>query len=149
MEALCLAAKPKLRPLRMIKPVDTRWNSKSHMISRALYLRPVLEDICTKKSLTSQYDTGPLGLTKQEWRILGELSPLLGVCTCLLLMVGYTPQFSFCRHSMIFRLRCRVRGCHLLALSSHASMLSCMRSTTSGIIMHTIQLFVQLQCGAL
>jgi hypothetical protein len=94
MEALCLTAKPKLRPLRMIKPVDTRWNSKSHMISRALYLRPVLEDICTKKSLTSQYDTGPLGLTKEEWRILTELSPLLGVRTCLLLMVGHTPQFS-------------------------------------------------------
>ena len=79
MEDLCSAVN--LKPLRMIKPVDTRWNSKSHMISRAIYLRPVLEDVCTKKSLTSRYDTRPLKLKREEWRILEELSPLLGVRT--------------------------------------------------------------------
>ena len=35
----------------MIKPVDTRWDSKSRMITRALYLKPAIEDICTRKKL--------------------------------------------------------------------------------------------------
>jgi len=78
MEALCKAAN--INSLRMIKPVDTRWDSKSHMIARAVYLKPVIEDVCSKKSLTAQYDTRPLKLKREEWRILEELSPLLGVC---------------------------------------------------------------------
>lgn len=63
----------------MVKPVDTRWNSKSHMISRAIYLKSVIDDICTKKSVVVQYKTRPLKLNREEWRILEELSPLLGV----------------------------------------------------------------------
>ena len=77
----------------MVKPVDTRWNSKSHMISRAIYLKPAIEDICTKKSIVAQYKTRPLKLNREEWRILTELSPLLGVrhffnfCTLQLICV--------------------------------------------------------------
>ena len=81
LEALCIAAK--IEPLRMIKPVDTRWNSKSHMIARAIHLRPAIEDICSKKSLVAQYKTRPLKLKREEWDILEQLSPLLGVCTAL------------------------------------------------------------------
>jgi hypothetical protein len=77
MHASCVAAK--IEPLRMIKPVDTRWNSKSHMISRAIYLRPAIEDVCTKNSIVAQYKTRPLKLKREEWVILDELSPLLGV----------------------------------------------------------------------
>jgi hypothetical protein len=81
LEALCIAAK--IEPLRMIKPVDTRWNSKSHMIACAIHLRPAIEDICSKKSLVAQYKTRPLKLKREEWDILEQLSPLLGVCTAL------------------------------------------------------------------
>jgi len=79
MEALCKAAN--IKPVRMIKPVDTRWDSKSAMILRAIDIRPIIEDICSKNSITSRYDTRPLKLRHEEWRILEELSPLLGVCT--------------------------------------------------------------------
>ena len=79
MEALCNAAN--IKPVRMIKLVDTRWDSKSAMISRAIDIRPIIEDICSKKSITARYDTRPLKLRREEWRILEELSPLLGVCT--------------------------------------------------------------------
>lgn len=63
----------------MIKPVDTRWNSKSLMISRAIYLKPAIEDICSKKSLVVQYNTRHLKLKREEWVILEQLEPLLGV----------------------------------------------------------------------
>ena len=63
----------------MVKPVATCWNSKFLMISQAIQLKDVIEDICTKKSLTAQYKTRPLKITRQEWRILEELCPLLGV----------------------------------------------------------------------
>jgi hypothetical protein len=76
-EKLCKAAK--LKPLRMIKPVDTRWDSTSHMISRAIQLKRIIEDVCSKQSIASQYGTRPLKLKREEWRILEELSPLLGV----------------------------------------------------------------------
>lgn len=79
LEVLCNAAK--IKPLRMIKPVNTRWNSKSHMIARAIHLKPVIEDICSKKSLVVRYNTRPLKLSREEWEILEQLSPLLGVRT--------------------------------------------------------------------
>ena len=78
MEILCKAAN--IKPLRMIKPVDTRWDSKSQMVARAIYLKPIIEDVCSKKSLTAQYDTRLLKLKREEWRIMEELSPVLGVC---------------------------------------------------------------------
>jgi len=49
------------------------------MISRAIYLKPAIEDICSKKSLVAQYKTRPLKLKREEWVILQQLSPLLGV----------------------------------------------------------------------
>ena len=55
LEVLCNAAK--------IKPVNTRWNSKSHMIARVIHLRLVIEDICSKKSLVVQYNTQLLKLS--------------------------------------------------------------------------------------
>jgi hypothetical protein len=69
----------KLKPLRMIKPVETRWDSMSHMISRAIQLKPIIEDVCSKQSIASQFGTRLLKLKREEWRILEELSPLLGV----------------------------------------------------------------------
>jgi len=86
MKASCTAAK--IKPLLMVKPVATRWNSKFLMISRAIQLKDAIEDICTKKSIAAQYKTRPLKIKREEWRILEELCPLLGVraflCSCVL-----------------------------------------------------------------
>ena len=57
----CLAVK--IKPLHMVKLVDMHWNSKSHMISRAIYLKPAIEDVCTKKSVVAQYKRHPLKLS--------------------------------------------------------------------------------------
>ena len=60
------------------------------MISRAIYLKSAIEDICSKNSLVAQYKTRPLKLKREEWVILQQLSPLLGVrlfslmCPCLI-----------------------------------------------------------------
>jgi hypothetical protein len=75
---LCRAVK--IEPYLMIKPVDTQWDSKSCMIACALYLKPTIEDICTRKSYVAKYNTGRLKLGWEEWTILTELEPLLGVC---------------------------------------------------------------------
>jgi hypothetical protein len=98
----------------MIKPVDTRWDSKSRMIARALYLKPAIEDICTRKSYVAKYNTGRLKLGREEWLILMELEPLLGVCIMfcffrehiliLILLLG--------RHFMTYRSRCRRHMSH-------------------------------------
>ena len=87
----CLAAK--IDPLRMVKPVETQWNSKSLMISCVIYLKLAIEDICSKKSLVAQYKTRPFKLKREEWVILEELSPLLGVRHILTLAV---PLSYFC-----------------------------------------------------
>ena len=84
MNVSCLAAK--IKPLQMVKPVDTCWNSKLHMISHAIYLKPAI-DICTKSSIVAQYQTHPLNFRQKEWVILEELSPLLGVCPFLCICV--------------------------------------------------------------
>ena len=104
--ASCVAAK--IEPLRMVKPVETRWNSKSLMISRAIYLKLAVEDICTKKSLVTQYKTRHLRIKREEWRILEELSPLLGVRHFSLLHCFNT--HFFCRLSMTYPSKCRLQG---------------------------------------
>lgn len=62
------------------------------MISHAILLKPVIKDICTKKSIVAQYKTCPLKLKREEWVILEELSPLLGVHT---LLRFHVPGFSY------------------------------------------------------
>jgi hypothetical protein len=80
----------------MVKPVDMRWNSKSHMISCALHLRPAVEYICTHKSLVVQYGTCPLKIKQEEWRILEELDPLLGVSRQIFFLPQqFSPHFCF------------------------------------------------------
>jgi hypothetical protein len=106
-EASCLAAN--IPPLLMVKPVDTRWNSKSLMISRAIYLKAAIEDICTKKSLVVQYKTHPLKIRREEWRILEELSPLLGVRDAFSASAFHN-SFLFCRLSTTYWSKCRLQG---------------------------------------
>jgi hypothetical protein len=59
-EKLCKASK--LKPLCMIKPVDTCWDSTSHMILHAIQLKWIIKDVCSKQSITAQYGTCPLKL---------------------------------------------------------------------------------------
>ena len=85
LEALCKDAG--IEPLRMIKPVDKWWNSKSLMISCAIHLKPAIKDICSRNSLTTYYNTHSLRLKQEEWVILKELAPLLGVCTVMFYLI--------------------------------------------------------------
>ena len=62
------------------------------MIAHALPLKPAIEDICSKKSLTVLYDMCCLKLKWEEWVLLEELSPLLGVHILMHI-------FCFCSHS--------------------------------------------------
>src|SRR5258708_2033919 len=94
-EKSCNAAKIKPLHLHMVKPVDTHWNSKSQMISHALQLKPAIEDICTQKSLVAQYSTHPLKIKQEEWRILEELDPLLGISRQFFLLWHFSTHFCF------------------------------------------------------
>jgi hypothetical protein len=112
LEAICIATK--IEPLRMIKPVSTRWNSKSHMIARAIHLRIAIEDICSKKSLVAQYKTRQFKLKRGEWDILEQLSPLLGVCTTLFFPRAHVSESSsilLCRPSTIYLSKCKKPMC--------------------------------------
>lgn len=85
LEKLCAAAKPNpIKANQMIKPVETWWNSKSHMLRRALELRLALEDLCSMSSLKKQFNTGHLRLSDAEWEVATQLEPLLDVSSrCL------------------------------------------------------------------
>lgn len=65
----------------MIKPVETRWNSKSNMLARAVYLQGPIEDLCSTPSLQQKFNTGQYALTGDEWIIIKQLMPLLDVRT--------------------------------------------------------------------
>ena len=109
---LCHAVK--VEPQLMIKPVDTRWDSKSRMIARALYLKPAIEDICTRKSYVAKYNTGRLKLGREEWTILTQLEPLLGVCimSCFFLEHILIPFLPLGRRFTTYRSRCRRQMSH-------------------------------------
>ena len=64
------------------------------MISRAIYLKPAIEDICSKKSVVALYKTCPLKLKQEEWIILEELSPLLGVCMAAHFILRFISYFN-------------------------------------------------------
>ena len=106
-EKSCNAARIKL--LCMVKPVNTHWNSKFQMISHALHLKLAIEDICTQKSLVAQYSTCPLKITQEEWRILEELDPLLGISHQFFFALAFQYSFLFYRLSMTYLLKCRLQ----------------------------------------
>lgn len=78
----------------MIKPVDTRWNSKSQMIARAIYLKSAINDICSRESITALYNTGALRLKQEEWVILEQLGSLLDVCAILFRLISCATEYS-------------------------------------------------------
>ena len=88
-----------------------------------------IEDICSRNSLTTHYNTHSLRLKQEEWVILEELAPLLGVCTVMFYLSCTTNYL--CRLSMMFPLRCRAQGSPLLAPSFHTLTTSQMWLMTS------------------
>jgi hypothetical protein len=86
------------------------------MISRAIYLKLAIEDICTKKSVVAQYNTRSLRLTREEWRILEEMSPLLGVRRFFFASAPALATDLSCRLSTTSRLKCKAQGYRRSAL---------------------------------
>lgn len=65
---------------KMIRPVDTRWNTMCGVIERALELRPALHTMLSQP----KYGKGPsklvhLKLEEDEWDLLERLLPMLQV----------------------------------------------------------------------
>ena len=77
------------------KPVDMRWNSKSLMISRTIHLKPAIEDICSRNSLTKLYNTHSLRLKQEEWVILEYSSALVVVMASALALALLALMHSF------------------------------------------------------
>lgn len=75
----------KLEPKKMIRSVETRWNSLTEVIGRALYLRPALERLVDLPHLngTKTANLRKLKLSKDEWTILKQMHPLLKVCASI------------------------------------------------------------------
>ena len=66
----------------MIRDVSTRWNSTAELIHRGLELSPALKILCVK----AEYNKVGRGvrlahfqLSPEEWKIFGDLAPLLDV----------------------------------------------------------------------
>ena len=64
------------------------------MISCVIHLKPVIEDICSTRSLVAQYKTRHLKLKRDEWEILEQLSPLLSVCVIFFVHVSESHLYS-------------------------------------------------------
>ncbi|THV00677.1 hypothetical protein K435DRAFT_656689, partial [Dendrothele bispora CBS 962.96] len=70
-----------LSPKKMIRAIDTCWNTMSDVIDHALYLRLPLDRVLsmTKYSKTDKgcKDLSHLKLSPEEWDLLIELQPML------------------------------------------------------------------------
>jgi hypothetical protein len=65
----------------LLRSVPTRWNSVAEMLSRALTLLPVLTTLCERAQFNKR-DGVRLKrfiLDDDEWMVLNQLEPLLGV----------------------------------------------------------------------
>lgn len=65
---------------KMIRPVDTRWNTMCEVIERALELRPALDRLLSQPKYTKgKTNLSKLKLTGTEWNLLVLLKPTLKV----------------------------------------------------------------------
>ncbi|THU95120.1 hypothetical protein K435DRAFT_798347 [Dendrothele bispora CBS 962.96] len=80
-ELVQLCKSENISPKKLIRPVDTRWNTMLDVIERALYLRPVLDRMLSMAKFTKKgkgrIRLVHLKLTPEEWELLTELRPIL------------------------------------------------------------------------
>jgi hypothetical protein len=70
-----------LPELVLLRPVSPRWNTVAEMLARALVLQPVLTTLCERAQFNKR-DGVRLRqyiLDDDEWLILKQLEPILGV----------------------------------------------------------------------
>ncbi len=76
-----LCKKHHLKPLGVVRPVPTRWNSVAMTSRRIIYLEPVIRELVTKAS--HNVARGPrllrFKLSEAEWTILKQLDKILAV----------------------------------------------------------------------
>lgn len=65
-------------PKKMIRPVDTHWNTMCEVIECALYLKPALNQLFSQtKHSKGMKNLASLGLSNTEWDLLVMLLPML------------------------------------------------------------------------
>lgn len=73
-------AQTNIEPKKMIRPVDTRWNTMCDVIERVLYLKPALCRLCSQKKHSKGIkNLAALALKETEWGLLELLMPMLKV----------------------------------------------------------------------
>lgn len=93
-DELARACQEKKTPVKkMIRPVDTRWNTMSEVIDRALELRPALDFLLGQTKHKMKKKLTHLRLSPDEWELLEELKPMLRVCSLFCCYVNLTDLF--------------------------------------------------------
>jgi hypothetical protein len=80
----------------LIRPVPTRWNSVAEMLSRALMLQPVLTTLCERAQFNKRDGVRlrRFVLEDEEWALLRQLEPILGVRMIPLLNINVTNDLT-------------------------------------------------------
>jgi hypothetical protein len=79
---LCATNDPPLEDQVLLHSVPTRWNSVAEMLERALKLKDVVSDLCDQAQFNKRDGVRLRRFIIQddEWLLLEQLKPLLGVC---------------------------------------------------------------------
>ena len=139
LEVLCNAAK--------IKPINTHWNEKSHMVVHAIHLKPVIDwrYLQQEVSCSVQHTTA-----KAEPRRMGHTGTTVTTPGCMY-QIKFVLCISLnllCRPSMIYHSRCRVPAPHWYPQLSHTSMTLYVPSTNSRTVSRTTQQSMWRPCEA-
>lgn len=89
-ELAVLCAVKKIKVVKMIRAVVTRWNTHGEVIARALELRPALDAICKAHEKEKGKSIAPYLLTPNEWLFLQQLTDVCRVSH----NVSYSPYYT-------------------------------------------------------
>jgi len=68
--------------LVLLRPVPTRWNTMTEVLTHALTLQPVLTTLCERAQFNKRDGVRlrRFVLEDEEWELLQQLAPILEVC---------------------------------------------------------------------
>lgn len=108
-------AKTGIKPLEMVRAVDTRWNTVSMTLSRALALKPGLQILVAMPEHTRPKSARlqRFRLSTSEWALLAALFPMLDVRSIVFitLLIESLSNIIFRCSSKPLK-GCRSRGSH-------------------------------------
>ena len=75
----CLSVK--IQPKDMIRPIETRWNSVTEAMERAIFLQPALDKLvdAPQHNTLRSMKLSRFKLNDSEWEVLRQLQPILQV----------------------------------------------------------------------